>query len=58
MLSKNIIIIGLAIMITILIGIIIITNYALFSQEWLIGFGMIAVSIAVSGFLIYLKIRR
>lgn len=45
-------------MITILIGIIIITNYALFSQEGLIGLGMILGSIVGSGLWIYLKIRR
>jgi hypothetical protein len=44
--------------ITILIGVIIITNYILFSQGWLIGLGMIAGSIIGAGFWIYVKIRK
>jgi len=56
--SKNILISALVIVIAILIGVIIMTNSNWFSQEWLIGLGMILGSIAGSGILIYLKIRK
>lgn len=56
--SKNIIISVLAIVITILIGFLILTNYDWFSQEWLIGFGIIIGGMASLGLLIYLKIKN
>ncbi|MBT8251212.1 MAG: hypothetical protein KJO99_00045 [Nitrosopumilus sp.] len=56
--SKNLIISSLVIVIAILVGILIMTNYSWFSQEWLIGLGVVAVGSAVEGILIYLKIRK
>jgi len=57
-LAKNLIIIALVIVITNLIGIVIITNFDLFSQAWLIGLGIIIGTIIVAGLIIYLKIRK
>ncbi|WP_182128345.1 hypothetical protein [Nitrosopumilus sp. b3] len=56
--SKNLIISSLVIVIAILVGILIMTNYSWFSQEWLIGLGVVAVGSSVEGILIYLKIRK
>ncbi|WP_297465546.1 hypothetical protein [Nitrosarchaeum sp.] len=39
-----------------LIGIVIITNFELFSQEWLIG--VIIGTVIVTGLIIYSKIRK
>jgi len=39
--NKNILIFSLGIVIAILIGIVLITNFNWFSQEWLIGLGII-----------------
>ena len=44
--STNLIISALVIIIAILVGILIITNYNWFSQEWLIGLGIIMASMA------------
>ena len=55
---KNLIISALVIIIAILVGILIITNYNWFSQEWLIGLGIVIASIAGAGILVYSKIRR
>ena len=43
---KNLIISALVIIIAILVGILIITNYNWFSQEWLIGLGIVIASVA------------
>ncbi|EIJ65890.1 hypothetical protein BD31_I0199 [Candidatus Nitrosopumilus salaria BD31] len=56
--SKNVIISALAIVIAILIGFLILTNYDWFSQEWLIGLGIIIGGMASLGLLIYLKIKK
>ena len=56
--SKNVIIFILAIVIAILIGFLILTNYDWFSQEWLIGLGIIIGGMASLGLLIYLKIKK
>jgi hypothetical protein len=58
MMGKNLIISTLVIIIAILVGILILTNYDWFSQEWLIGLGIIIVGGVVEGILIYLKIRK
>ena len=56
--SKNIIIYALAIVIAILIGFLVLTNYNWFSQEWLIGLGIILGGVISLGLLIYLKIKK
>lgn len=56
--SKNLIISSLVLVIAILVGVLILTNYSWFSQEWLIGLGIVVVGSVVEGFLIYLKIRK
>jgi len=56
--STNLIISALVIIIAILIGVLIITNYNWFSQEWLIGLVIIIASVAGAGILVYSKIRR
>ena len=56
--SKNVVISYLIIVIAILIGIIMITNYNWFSQDWLIGLGVVVGGIATIGILSYLKIRK
>jgi hypothetical protein len=56
--SKNLIISILAIVIAILIGFLILTNYDWFSQEWVIGLGIIIGGLASLGLLIYLKIKN
>ena len=55
--SKNLIISALVIIIAILIGVLIITNYNWFSQEWLIGLVVVTGSIVGAGILTYYKIR-
>jgi len=57
-LAKNLAIILLVIVIDVLIGIIIVTNYNGFTQEWLIGLGITAGGIVIAGILVYTKIRR
>ena len=56
--AKNLIISSLVIVIAILVGIIILTNYPWFSQEWLIGLGVVIGGVAIQGVLIYSKIRK
>jgi len=56
--SKNLIISVLAIVITILIGFLILTNYDWFSQEWLIGLGIIVGGLVSLCLLTYLKIKK
>ncbi|MGY5149282.1 MAG: hypothetical protein ACW9W3_04390 [Candidatus Nitrosopumilus sp. bin_68KS] len=56
--AKNLIISSLVIIISILIGILILTNYNWFSQEWLIGLGIVIGGVAIEGVLIYFKIRK
>jgi hypothetical protein len=56
--SKNVIIFILAIVVAILIGFLILTNYDWFSQEWLIGLGIIIGGMASLGLLTYLKIKK
>ncbi|EPA05137.1 hypothetical protein [Candidatus Nitrosarchaeum limnium] len=55
---KNLVIISLVIVIDILIGIIIVTNYNWFTQEWSIGIGMVVGGIIIAGLLGYFKVRR
>ncbi|WP_179362296.1 hypothetical protein [Nitrosopumilus oxyclinae] len=56
--SKNIIIISLIVIISILIGIMLITNSAWFSQEWLIGLGIVIGSAIAGGLFGYYKIKN
>lgn len=56
--SKNTIIILLVVTISILIGVVLITNSALFAQEWLIGLGIIVTSATIGGLLGYYKIQN
>jgi len=56
--SKNVIISALTIVIAILIGFLILTNYDWFSQEWLIGLIIIIGGIVSLGLLSYLKIKK
>ena len=56
--AKNLIISILVIVIAILVGILILTNYPWFSQEWLIGLGVVIGGVAIQGVLIYSKIRK
>ena len=56
--SKNTIICALAIVIAILTGFLILTNYGWLSQEWLIGLSMILGGIASFGLLVYVKIKK
>jgi|GEM_PF-1938130 len=56
--SKNVIISALTIVIAILIGFLILTNYDWFSQEWLIGLSIIIGGIVSLGLLSYLKIKK
>jgi len=58
MMGKNLIISTLIIIIAILVGILILTNYDWFSQEWLIGLGIVIVGGVVEGVLIYFKIKK
>ena len=56
--SKNIIISVLVIMIAVLIGFLVLTNYDWFSQEWLIGLSIILGGIVSLSLLIYLKVKK
>ena len=56
--SKNVIISALTIVIAILIGLLILTNYDWVSQEWLIGLIIIIGGIVSLGLLSYLKIKK
>ena len=58
MMGKNLIISTLIIIIAILVGILILTNYDWFSQEWLIGLSIVIVGGVVEGVLIYFKIKK
>ena len=58
MTAKNLVISTLVIIIAILVGILILTNYVWFSQEWLIGLGIVIGGVIAEGILIYLKIRK
>ncbi|MDH3486508.1 MAG: hypothetical protein OEL82_00505 [Nitrosopumilus sp.] len=48
----------MVIVIVVLVGVIILTNYNWFSQEWSLGLGMVIGGIGAAGLLIYLKIRK
>lgn len=56
--SKNIIIISLVVIISILIGVVLITNSTWFSQEWLIGLGTVIGSAVAGGLVGYYKIKN
>ncbi|MCV0392130.1 MAG: hypothetical protein K5790_02420 [Nitrosopumilus sp.] len=56
--SKNLTITILALVISILVGIVIASNYSWFTQEWSIGFGIIIGGLVGIGLVIYLKIIR
>lgn len=56
--NKNIVIIILAIIVVFLIGIIMVTNYSWFSDEWNIGFIMVVGSLGGGGLFFYMKIRE
>jgi hypothetical protein len=56
--AKNLIISTLVIIIAILIGFIIMTNYDWFSQEWLIGLSVIIGGVIAEGIMLYLKIKK
>jgi len=53
-LSKNIVIFSLIAVIVFLMGVILLTNFALFSEGWVVGLGII-ISTIVSGIVISLK---
>lgn len=56
--AKNLIISTLVVVIAILVGFIIMTNYDWFSQEWLIGLGVIIGGVIAEGVMLYLKIKK
>jgi hypothetical protein len=56
--AKNLIISTLVIIIAILIGFIIMTNYDWFSQEWLIGLSVIIGGVIAESIMLYLKIKK
>ena len=56
--AKNIIIFSLSFVIIILVGIVIVTNSPVFSQEWLIGIGVMAGGIAGMAIIAYGKIKN
>lgn len=56
--AKNIIIFSLSFVIIILVGIVIVTNSPVFSQEWLIGIGVMAGGIAGMAIIAYGKIKK
>lgn len=56
--AKNLIISTLVIVIAILVGFIIMINYNWFSQEWLIGLGVIIGGVIAEGTMLYLKIKK
>ena len=55
--SKNVTIIILSIIVVLLIGILIVTNYRWFSDEWYVGLLMVVGSVVGGGLSIYIKIR-
>ncbi|KFM20383.1 hypothetical protein AAA799P11_00130 [Marine Group I thaumarchaeote SCGC AAA799-P11] len=55
---KNMVIVSLAIIISILIGIVLVTNYEILSEIWMVGLGLM-ISGAISGGIIgYSKFRN
>lgn len=56
--SKNIVIYALLFIVTILIGVLLLTNYSWFSDEWLIGLGLVVGSLGGIGLFVYLKIQK
>ena len=56
--NKNIIISYLLIVITILLGLIMILNYELFSEEWLISLAVILGGVGVGIGLTFFKIKK
>ena len=56
--NKNIVITYLGIVIAVLIGFIMITNFDLFSEGWLISLAVILVAIAIGIGFAYFKIKK
>lgn len=56
--NKNIVIAFLIIVITILVGAIVISNFSFFSEGWFVGLGMILGGVGTAAILTYLKIVR
>ncbi|KAF6244614.1 hypothetical protein C6989_06990 [Nitrosopumilus sp. b2] len=56
--NKNILIFSLGVTIAILIGIVIVTNFEWFSQEWLIGLGIVVIGFTAIGIFVYSKIKK
>lgn len=56
--NKNIVITYLVIIITLLIGIIMISTFELFSENWLISLAIILISIAIGIGLAFLKLKK
>ncbi|MHA7733590.1 hypothetical protein [Nitrosopumilus sp. S6] len=56
--NKDILIFSLGVAIAILIGIVIVTNFDWFSQEWLIGLIMIVIGFVAIGVFVYSKIKN
>lgn len=56
--SKNVIIIILSIIVVLLVGILIVTNYRWFSDEWYVGLLMVVGSVVGGGIFVYMKIKR
>lgn len=56
--SKNNLIIVLSFIVAILIGILLLTNSSWFSEEWLVGLGLLIGGISGIGIYSYLKIKK
>ncbi|NND86385.1 MAG: hypothetical protein HKM23_03450 [Nitrosopumilus sp.] len=56
--SKNLTITILVLIISVLVGIVIVSNYYWFSQEWSVGLVIVIGGLAGIGLLIYFKIIR
>lgn len=56
--SKNTIIASLTIVISILIGVVLFTNYEWFSNEWSIGLSLIVGSTLIGGIIAYFKLQN
>ena len=56
--SKNVVIFVLSFVVAILIGILLLTNYNWFSDEWLAGLGFFVGGLAGIGIYFYIKIKK
>lgn len=58
MMNKNFLIVYLVIVIVVLVGFIMISNYSIFSEEWLIWLGVILGAIGAGIGIAFLKLRK